>query len=87
MIPEQFIAPCALTSISHDELDEVINKFGSLITLLTNKPISCVTLFLLIQKHPEFRDILIDMGETSWYSIVEHLAWRYPVLNKSKKIR
>jgi len=87
MIPEDFVAPCASTQISREELEETINKFGSFITLLTNKPVSCVTMFLLIQKHPELRQILVDLADTSWYTIVEYMAYRYPVLNKSKKIK
>lgn len=87
MIPEDFVAPCANTQISREELEETVNKFGSFITLLTNKPVSCVTMFMLIQKNPELRQILIDLADTSWYSIVEYMAYRYPVLNKSKKIK
>jgi hypothetical protein len=87
MIPEDFIAPCASTQISNEELEETVNKFGSFITLMTNKPVSCVTMFLLIQKHKDLREMLIDISDSSWYSIVEYMAHRYPVLNKSKKIK
>lgn len=87
MIPENFVAPCANSELSMFELEENINKFGALLTLIFNKPISCVSMFILIRKHPELRDLLINMTDTSWYSIVEYLAYRYPVLNKSKKIK
>lgn len=87
MIPEEFVMPCAHNTMSTDELEETINRFGSFVTLLTNKPVSCVTLFLILQKHPELKEILVDMTDLSWYSIVEYMAHRYPVLNKSKKIR
>ena len=87
MIPDTFASPCANTEISQEEMEETINKFGSLITLITNKPVSCVTMFLMVQKHPELRDILVEMADTTWYSVVEYLAHRYPVLNKSKKVK
>lgn len=87
MIPENFVAPCASSTISFYELEETINKFGSLLTLITNKPISCVTMFILIQRSPELKRLLVDMTDNTWYSIVEYLAYRYPVLNKSKKIK
>lgn len=87
MFNDDFISPCANTQLVNQELEDTINKFGSLVTLLTNKPISCVTMFIMIQKHPELRNSLVEMSETSWYSIVEYMAHRYPVLNKSKKIK
>lgn len=87
MSSNDLVSPCANTHIVNRELEEVINRFGSLITLATNKPISCVTFFIIIQKHPELKEALIELSETTWYSIVEYMAYRYPVLNKSKKIK
>jgi hypothetical protein len=87
MINDNFTSPCANSYIVDRELEELVNKFGSFITLVTNKPVSCVTMFILINKYPELRNSMIAMSETTWYSIVEYLAHRYPVLNKSKKIK
>lgn len=87
MINDDFTSPCANTHLINQELEEAVNKFGSLITIITNKPVSCVTMFIVLQKHPELKDILVEMSETSWYSVVEYLAYRYPVLNKTKKIK
>ena len=87
MLSDDFISPCANTHLIHQELEDCMNKFGSFITIMTNKPVSCVTMFLMIQKYPALRHVLVEMAETSWYSIVEYLAYRYPVLNKTKKIR
>lgn len=87
MFDQDFVSPCANTHIINQELENTINKFGSFVTLILNKPISCVTLFILINKYPELRNILLKLTDTSWYSIVEYMAHRYPVLNKSKKIR
>ena len=87
MFNDEFIFPCANTQIVTQELEDLINKFGSLITLITNKPVSCVTMFIVIQKNPELKKSLVELSETSWYSIVEYMAYRYPVLNKSKKIK
>lgn len=87
MFDENLVSPCATTHIINQELEEIINKFGSFATIATNKPLSCVTLFSLIQKYPEMRRIIVDLSETSWYSIVEYMAYRYPALNKSKKIK
>jgi ureidoglycolate hydrolase len=87
MIPDDFASPCANTHLINRELEETVNKFGSLITLFSNKPVSCVTMFIIIQKHPVLQQALIDLSETSWYDVVEYLAHRYPVLNKTKKIK
>lgn len=87
MINDDFTSPCANSFIVNQELEELVNKFGSFITLVTNKPVSCVTMFILINKYPELRNAMIDMSETTWYSLVEYMAHRYPVLNKSKKIK
>jgi len=66
---------------------EIINKYGSYLTIITNKPISSVTMFMMTAKTPALQQILVDLTELSWYSIVEYLAYRYPILNKSKKIK
>ena len=36
MFNDEFIFPCANTQIVTQELEDLINKFGSLITLITN---------------------------------------------------
>jgi hypothetical protein len=87
MFKQDFIFPCANTHIINQELEDTINKFGSFITLISNKPISCVSLFILINKSPELKILLLKLTDTSWYSVVEYMAHRYPVLNKSKKIK
>lgn len=87
MVVEEFVTPCASTTLGLEEMNEIINKFGSFVTIVTNKPISCVTLFLLIQKNPELKEILLELTDSSWYSVVEFMAHRYPILNKSKKIK
>lgn len=79
--------PDSITIINQDELTETINQFGSLLTILTNKPISCVTFFLIIQKNKDLKRVLLEMTDVSWYELVAYLAHRYPVLNKSKKIK
>lgn len=84
---QDFVSPCANTYIINQELEDIINKFGGFITLITNKPVSCVTLFLLINKHQQLKEMILQMTDASWYSIVEYMAHRYPVLNKSKKIK
>ena len=87
MINQDFVSPCANTHIINEELEDIINKFGGFITLITNKPVSCVTLFLMINKHHQLKRMILELTDTSWYSIVEYMAYRYPVLNKSKKIK
>lgn len=79
--------PDSISIINQDELTETINQFGSLLTILSNKPISCVTFFLLIQKNKDLKRVLFEMTDVSWYELVAYLAHRYPVLNKSKKIK
>jgi hypothetical protein len=87
MYNDDFISPCANTHLINQELEDLINCFGSLVTIATNKPISCVTFFLILQKSPELQKALVEMSDTSWFSIVEYMAYRYPSLNKSKKIK
>lgn len=87
MLLNEFVYPCANKHILNKELEDSINKFGSFLTLSTNKPISCITFFILLQNNKVLRDMLVDITGVSWYSIVEYMAYRYPVLNKSKKIK
>lgn len=79
--------PSAVDIINNAELEEIINQYGSLLMMITNKPISCVTFFLLIMKNEALKEILLELTSCSYYDIVDYLAWRYPVLNKSKKIK
>jgi hypothetical protein len=79
--------PDSIDLITRNELEETVNKFGSLISILSNKPISCVTFFVLIQKNKDLQKVLLELSDTSWYDMVQYLAHRYPVLNKSKKIK
>ncbi len=83
----EFINPDASEIINERELEEIVNKFGSFLSIATNKQLSCVTFFILLYKNPKLRDILVDLSDTSWYSIVEYFSHRYPVLNKTKKIK
>lgn len=87
MIHTDYSIPSAREIVGRKELDEIINQFGSLISILTNKPISCVSLFVLITSNEDLKDVILDISDVSWYSLVEHLAFRYPLLNKSKKIK
>lgn len=73
--------------INEQELEEIMNKFGSFLSIVLNKPISSVTVFTLLRKDTHMRDVLLDISDQSWYSIVEYMSYRWPVLNKSKKIK
>ncbi len=84
---QEFYNPNGADILNNKELEEIINQFGSLITIITNKPISCVTFFLLVMKNEELKNVLLQLTSCSLYDIVEYMAWRYPVLNKSKKIK
>lgn len=83
----EYSCPDASEIINIKELDEIINKYGSFLTIVTNKPVSSVSMFMLVNKTPILKQVLVDLTEVSWYSIVEYLAFRYPILNKSKKIK
>lgn len=87
MFENELINPSAIDVLNNKELEELINCFGSLMTMMTNKPISCVTFFLLLLKYPDVKDCLIELSDQEWYTIVSYLAYRYPILNKSKKIK
>lgn len=87
MFNNDFINPSAIEIINNKELEEIINCFGSLMTMISNKPISCVTFFLMLMKNNDIKQSLIDITDTEWYNIVYYMAYRYPILNKSKKIK
>lgn len=76
-----------LTDIHYKEMDNIINKYGSFVSMLLNKNISCVTFFSAIMEDDELKSVLIDVSECDWFDIVKHLSYRYPLLNKSKKIK
>jgi hypothetical protein len=73
--------------INEQELDTIVNKFGSFLSIIVNKPISCVTVFTMLRKDTQVRDVLLEISDHSWYSVVEYMGHRWPVLNKSKKIK
>ena len=79
--------PSAAEILNNKELEEIINQFGSLLSIIVNKHISCVTFFLFLLKNPELQSILVKVSDASWFEIVTYMAYRYPVLNKSKKIK
>ena len=79
--------PSAAEILNNKELEEIINQYGSLLSILTNKHISCVTFFLFLLKNTELQSILIEISDASWFEIVTYMSYRYPVLNKSKKIK
>lgn len=87
MIIDEFIHPSATDILSHRELEEAINKFGSFFTMVSNKPISCVTYFILLDQSDEIKACIQHLTGVSWYEIVEYMSKRYAVLNKSKKIK
>lgn len=77
----------AIDIMSNKELEELVNCFGSLMSMISNKSISCVTFFILLMKYEEIRECLIELSDQEWYTIVSYMAYRYPILNKSKKIK
>ena len=87
MFDNELISPNAIDVLNNKELEELVNCFGSLMTMLSNKSISCVTFFILMMKNPEIKECLIELSDQEWYTIVSYLAYRYPILNKSKKIK
>jgi hypothetical protein len=87
VINDSYTHPSAAEIINQEELEKTVNTFGSFFTMVTNKPISCVTFFLLLNQNPEIRSCIERIADVSWYELVNYLAKRYPVLNKSKKIK
>lgn len=87
LVIEEFVHPSADQIINIQELEENVNRFGSFVTMVTNKPISCVTFFLFLETNPELRTCISKISDVSWYELVDYLAKRYPLLNKSKKIK
>lgn len=69
------------------ELDQFINKYGAFVGILLNKNISCVTLFSTLMQDEELREVMTEICHYSWYDVVKHMSYRYPILHKSKKIR
>lgn len=87
MSDNDFLNPSATDILNIQEMEEIINQYGSLLTIITNKPISCVTFFLILMKNEDLKEVLVELTSASYYDIVQYLAYRYPVLNKSKKIK
>ena len=79
------IAP--IDHIYNREIEHAINQIGSLVSIVANKPISCITFFTILRKETGLQQILIDMTDSSWYDIVSYMGYRWPILNKSKKIK
>lgn len=84
---KEFIQPDASELLSLQEIDEIINKYGSFLTIVASKPISVVSMFMVIAKSKELQEVLVDMSNLSSYSLVEYMAYKYPLLNKTKKIK
>ena len=76
-----------IESIYEDELDVLINTFGSLTGILLNKNISCVTFFMQLMKDEDLKEVMMDLGGCSWYDVVHYMTLRYPLLHKSKKVK
>jgi hypothetical protein len=87
MFESELINQSVTDILNGKELEELVNCFGSLMTMLSNKSISCVTFFILLIKYPSIRECLIELSDQEWYTIVSYMAYRYPILNKSKKIK
>lgn len=77
----------AVDVIFEDEMDVVINNFGAFTGILLNKNISCVTFFMQLMKDDELRETILDLTGCTWYELVRHMALRYPILHKSKKVK
>lgn len=84
---DKFTHPSAEEIITSHEMDETINHFGSFFTMLADKPISCITFFLLLEKTDEIKSCISTIADVSWFELVDYLSQRYTVLNKSKKIK
>lgn len=74
-------------SIFNKELDEIIDKIGAFCSLLTNKSMSCVSVFSFLLENESIRDTLLEINQVSWYDLVSRMTYRYPILHKSKKIK
>lgn len=74
-------------SIFNRELDDIIDKIGSLCSLLENKSMSCVSVFSLLLENEPLREIVLEVNQVSWYDVVTRMAYRYPILHKSKKVK
>jgi|TARA_R110000803_G_scaffold179861_3_gene242250 hypothetical protein len=68
------------------ELDDLVNKYGAFCGILLNKNISCVTFFSQLLHDEKLRNSMASIGHCSWFDLVKHMTYRYPILHKSKKI-
>lgn len=69
------------------ELDQIVNKYGSFISILLNKNISCVSFFSQLLKDDDLRIGLEKISNFTWFELVTYMTYRYPILHKSKKIK
>lgn len=87
MLPANLDVLAPIDIVYNQEIEDVVNKVGALLSIIMNKPISCITFFTILQKETILQNIIIDMTDSSWYEVVSYMAYRWPVLNKSKKIK
>lgn len=87
MLPENINVLAPIDIVHKAEIEETVNKIGAFLSIVMNKPISCVTFFTVLRKEIQLQQVLVDLTDTSWYDIVEYMSFRWPVLNKSKKIK
>jgi hypothetical protein len=87
MLPENLNVLAPIDVVHKNEIEEAVNKVGSFLSIIMNKPISCVTFFTVLRKEIHLQQVLVDLTDSSWYDIVEYMSYRWPVLNKSKKIK
>lgn len=69
------------------ELEMMVLKFGSLISMISGKTVSVVYVFNFILNNAAYRDLLCRFTECEWIEIANYFVKRYPILAKSKKIQ
>ena len=76
-----------LDHIYDEELESSILRYGSLISIISGKPVSVVYVFNYLLNNTLHREFLCKLADSEWVEVVNYFSKRYPILSKSKKIQ
>jgi len=73
------------SQISDRELDMILLRMGSFLSIASNKKINQAKLLVTIVKNKSFQKCILDITESNnLYTLIQCLLQKYPTLYKSK---
>lgn len=77
----------AVTKISNNEIDDIILKMGTLLTITKNKKINQTKLFIAVIRSEPFKQIFMQLTDIeNFHTLIKLLINRYPNVCKSKNL-